>query len=96
MTPSRLAFDPEALGPGAIRNLYLDTDWGPLDCLGDILGVGAFDVVLQRSLSIMVFGRECRLLTIDALIEAKRAMGRPRDLETIRYLEAIRSHERDG
>lgn len=33
---------------------------------------------------------EIRALTLDALITAKRAMGRPRDLHTVLELEVIR------
>ena len=37
---------------------------------------------------------EIRVLTLDALIEAKRAMGRPRDLNAVLELEAIRERLR--
>jgi hypothetical protein len=33
-----------------LRNLSLRTDLGPLDCLGEILGVGGFHEVLSRSI----------------------------------------------
>ena len=90
MHPSRPPFDPATLGSQPIHNLYLDTDWGQLDCLGGVLGLGDFDVVRQRSQVVDIEGGACRLLTLGALIDAKRAMGRPRDMETIAYLEAIK------
>ncbi|VGO11701.1 hypothetical protein PDESU_00247 [Pontiella desulfatans] len=34
-------------------------------------------------------GRSCSILRLDALIRSKQAMGRPKDLETIKQLEAI-------
>ena len=37
-----------------------------------------------------MFGMECRCLDLDTLIQVKRAAGRPRDLEAIAELEAIR------
>jgi hypothetical protein len=37
-----------------------------------------------------VFGVECRCLTLERLIEVKRAAGRPKDFEAIAELEAIR------
>ena len=83
MTPSRRPFDPQDIGSSALRNLYLDTDWGQLDCIGEVTGVGDFEAVCYRSVQVEVRGGSCHLLSLEALIEAKRAMGRPRDLETM-------------
>jgi hypothetical protein len=58
-----------------LQNLYLDTDWGQLDCLGEILGLGAYEAVAARSISVELSGGRCRILTIDALIRAKEATG---------------------
>jgi len=41
------------------------------------------------------FGK-CRVLGLDTLIQAKRAMDRPRDRETVKQLEAIRAKKRRG
>jgi hypothetical protein len=41
-------------------------------------------------------GTVIRVLTLDALIDAKRAMGRPRDLRAVLELEAIRERLRRG
>ena len=71
------------------RNLYLETDWGQLDCLGEILGVGDYDRVLAQSLEIQLAGGPCRILSIEALVQAKQAMGRDKDRETILQLRAI-------
>lgn len=73
----------------SLMNLYLDTDIGQLDCLGEILGLGRFDKVKQQSESIEIDGHICHILTLDALICAKQAMGRPKDIETIRQLKVI-------
>ena len=73
----------------ALKNLYLDTDWGQLDCLGEVLGLGNFDKVKPLSETIELDGTECRILRIEALIKAKKAMARPKDIETIKQLEAI-------
>jgi len=91
MTPQHLPFvlDPEA--STRWKNLYLATDWGEVDCLGAISGIGEFDVVLARSVEMdFSFGR-CRVLDLEALIEAKQAMGRPHDLLTVTQLKAIQS-----
>jgi hypothetical protein len=76
------------------RNLYLETDWGQLDCLGEILGVGGFDEVLVQSVEVQLPGGPCRILAIDPLIRAKQAMGRDKDRETILQLRAIQERTR--
>jgi len=76
------------------RNLYLETDWGQLDCLGEILGVGDYDRVLAQSLEIQLAGGPCRILSIEALVQAKQAMGRDKDRETILQLRAIQERTR--
>jgi predicted nucleotidyltransferase len=65
-----------------------------LDCLGEIKGIGGYAECLRRSEPIEIDGQEVRVLTLDALIEAKRAMGRPRDLHAVLELEAIREYLR--
>lgn len=45
---------------------------------------------LAQSEGVDLDGTEVRVLTLDALITAKRAMGRPRDLHAVLELEAIR------
>ena len=75
-------------------NLYLGTDLGVLDCLGEVKGIGDFEACLARSIEIDLGDFTVRGLSLEALIEAKRAMGRPRDLHTAEELEMIR--ERRG
>jgi hypothetical protein len=71
-------------------NFTLTTDLGDLDLLGEIVGGGRFEALVPRTVGIRVFGMECRCLDLDTLIQVKRAAGRPRDLEAIAELEAIR------
>jgi hypothetical protein len=77
-----------------LKNLYLDTDFGPLDCLSSVLGVGEFEEVKRRSIEIPTPTGSCLLLDIDALIDAKFATNRTRDRMTILQLKAIK--ERKG
>jgi hypothetical protein len=44
-------------------------------------------------MQIDVGGGKCWVLTIDALIRAKEAMGRERDLDAVRQLKAIRERK---
>ncbi len=96
MTPQRVPFTREQAEQGGLNNLYLSTDWGQLDCLGEIKGIGGYAECFARSEALDLDGCEIRVLTLDALIEAKRAMGRPRDLHAVLELEAIRERLRAG
>jgi len=81
------AFDEEMAVRDGWKNIYLDTSAGILDCLGDIKGLGDFEVCNGRSLEVDLGGFSIRVLTREALIEAKKAMGRPKDLLTVAQLE---------
>jgi hypothetical protein len=74
----------------SLKNIYLTTDLGILDCLGEVTGIGGYENVLQQSeLKEFPFGR-CYVLKIDALIASKEAVGRERDLAAVRQLRAIK------
>ena len=74
----------------SLKNIYLTTDLGVLDCLSRVAGIGDFDAVLRQSeLKEFPFGR-CYMLKLDALIQAKQAVGRPHDLITVKQLQAIK------
>ena len=90
MTPQKLPFTLEQAERGGLHNLYLSTDWGQLDCLGEIKGLGGYEECLAQSEEVDLDGCRVRVLSLDALITAKRAMGRPRDLQAVLELEAIR------
>ena len=94
LTPQKLPMPMSAGDFADVRNLYLDTDYGPLDCLGSIAGLGDFDRVLAQSIAVAFPFGEARILSVEALIVAKMAMGRPKDLATIRQLQAIRERQK--
>jgi hypothetical protein len=73
-----------------LKNLYLQTDLGVLDCLSEVAGLGGYDQALERSVTYHLSYGDFRILSIDALIAAKEAVGRERDLEAVRYLRAIK------
>ncbi len=91
MTPGRKPLELTLENAPEFKNLYLDTDFGHLDCLSEIQGIGPYERVKQASQPIEVEGTQFRVLTMDALIAAKEAMNRPRDREAVRQLKAIRS-----
>jgi hypothetical protein len=73
-----------------LKNLYLQTDLGKLDCLGEVKGVGDYEAVVARSVVHKLSYGDFRILDIDALIAAKEAVGRERDLAAVRQLRAIK------
>ena len=85
--PFRL--DPETIRHGL--NFTLSTRAGALDLLGEITGGGGWEQLSHHTIEVEVFGLSCKCLDLDTLIAVKRAAGRPRDLETVAELEALRA-----
>jgi predicted nucleotidyltransferase len=83
--PFRL--DPPTVAAGL--NFTLDTDLGALDLLGEVQGLGGYPQVTGQSEEVELFGHSVRVLTLEALIRAKRAAGRKKDLLLIPELEAL-------
>ncbi|MDB6035613.1 MAG: nucleotidyltransferase [Verrucomicrobiales bacterium] len=73
-----------------LKNLYLKTDWGIVDCLSEVLGIGGFDEVLKASVELDLPAGKCHVIDIDALIRAKEAMNRDHDRITVRHLQEIK------
>lgn len=94
MNPDCRPFSQRDLDRGGWKNLYLRTDLGVLDCLGEVLGVGDYPACAARSIQLdLGGGLLVSVLEITALIEAKRALGRARDLVTAEELELIRGRK---
>lgn len=72
-------------------NFTLTTAWGDLDLLGSITGAGGYADAVDEAVETTLFGVSCRCLSLEQLIHTKRAAGRPKDLEAIAELEALRS-----
>jgi len=75
-------------------NFTLTTTLGAIDLLGEITGGGKYEDVLPETTAVEAFDVACRCVTLDCLIRLKRAAGRPRDLEAIAELEALREEGR--
>ncbi len=90
MTPDRrpLPMEPEKLA--GFKNLNLETNLGQLDILSEIAGVGDYASVALHTITLDLGGAICRILDLDTLIQSKKALGRPRDLQAVIELEAIR------
>ncbi|MGH7484869.1 MAG: nucleotidyl transferase AbiEii/AbiGii toxin family protein [bacterium] len=71
-------------------NFTLETTLGDIDLLGEITGGGLYEDLLPHTLELRLFNCLTLCLDLDKLIETKRAAGRPKDLEAIAELEALR------
>lgn len=76
-----------------LKNVYLQTDLGKLDCLGEVAGLGNYAQVLKMSISHSMSFGEFRMLSLDALIIAKTAAGRQKDLDAVRLLQAVKERK---
>jgi predicted nucleotidyltransferase len=81
-------FDAETLRRGL--NFTLTSKLGDLDLLGEIAGGGGYAQLREHTVELELFGVCCLCLDLEKLIEVKRAAGRPKDLEAIAELIAIR------
>lgn len=69
--------------------MTLQTTEGAIDVLDRVDGVGPYGATLESSDLFDVFGLGVRILDLPALIAAKRAAGRPKDIAQLSELEAI-------
>jgi len=89
MTLQHLSFL-QAPKPGeTVNNLYLQTDWGVVDILSSVLGVGDFKSIKAKAENFVIGKKACKLIGVDDLIRAKEAMGREKDLLAVKELRAI-------
>lgn len=72
------------------RNLYLDTDLGVLDLLGELTGLGTWERVVANAVTLRLQpDLEVRVIGLTDLIASKRALARPKDLRVARELEHV-------
>jgi predicted nucleotidyltransferase len=70
-------------------NFTLATDLGALDLLDEVQDLGAYAQVADHSEIVELFGHPVKVLRLEALIRAKRAAGRTKDLLVLPELEAL-------
>jgi hypothetical protein len=87
--PATLPFvwDEGTLRAGTI--FTLQSDIGEIDLLAEVLGLGTFEEVKQNAILVEAFGRQLLTLDLPALIRAKRAAGREKDLSALVELESL-------
>jgi len=88
MTPEKLSFL-EFPRSGPVENLYLETDYGVVDILSSVSGVGDFERLRANAEVFKIRGREYPVISLADLITAKEACGREKDLLAAKELRAI-------
>jgi predicted nucleotidyltransferase len=88
--PRGLPFRWSAATLRAGLNFTLTTTAGDIDLLGEVTGGGSYDDLIAHTIEVTLFTHRTKCLNLDWLIATKRAAGRPRDLEAIAELEALR------
>ena len=92
--PPGLPFDWSAETIERGLNFTLTTSLGALDLLGEIVGGGGYEQLFETTIPIEIGGVKCLCLSLERLIQVKRAAGRPKDLEVIAELQQIRDETR--
>ena len=75
-------------------NFPLMTDLGDLDILGEVAGGGRYEELLPHTEETVLFGVVCRVVTLECLIQLKRAAGRPKDFEALAELQLLLEERR--
>ena len=86
-------FDVKTLQAG--MNFTLSLDFGDLDLLGEASGGGTYESLLPASEAVSMFDRTIRVVTLEKLIQLKRAAGRQKDMLAVAELERLREQSPD-
>ncbi len=89
--PPGLPFDWSAQTIEKGLNFTLITNLGALDLLGEIVGGGGYEQLSLDTITIEVAGVSCQCISLERLIQVKRAAGRLKDLEAVAELQQILS-----
>jgi predicted nucleotidyltransferase len=96
MTHQRLSFLEHPPAGQPLANVYLETDAGVVDVLGSVLGIGDYNALLQHAIVVPLFGRTCRVISMEDLIKAKETLGRDKDKLVAKELRAIQAKRQLG
>jgi hypothetical protein len=78
------------------RSEVLQTDFGKLDLLGEVAGLGDYAAVRQFATPVPLGDLQVEALTLDGLIKAKEAANRPKDQQHLITLRALKEMEERG
>jgi hypothetical protein len=71
-------------------NFTFQTDFGDFDILGEMKGVGDYQIAASDSEQGLIGDQEVQFLSLNKLITAKRIAGRSKDIPMVDELEVIR------
>jgi hypothetical protein len=94
--PPDLPFRIDAQSLALGSNFTFSTAHGDLDLLGWVEPLGEYEAFASRASVVRLGEMDVRVIAIDDLITIKRHLGRPKDREALRQLEAIRRVQRDS
>lgn len=89
LTPDRRPIELKPEEMAEFKNLYVITDFGRIDFLGEVPPLGAIDSL--QTISLQVDDLDIRVLSIDDLIAVKDYIHRPKDVEVAAELRAIKA-----
>lgn len=69
--------------------LTLQTDWGPIDLLGEVPGLGKYEDFFANSKEVVLYGFSVKILGLEDLIKAKKTANRSKDQLHLLELETI-------
>ena len=75
-------------------HLLLMTDSGPLDVLGHLMDGKRYEDMTQRSSRLSIGDLTIQVLELDALLQEKQALGRPKDRAIAELLQELLERER--
>jgi hypothetical protein len=87
--PVGLPFAWDAKTVQAGLNFTLTTSHGSVDLLGEMAGVGRFEDARAHATPMRLTSHDSLVIDLPWLIKAKRAAGRPKDLEVLAELELL-------
>jgi hypothetical protein len=92
--PADLPFVLDAATLKAGLNFTLTTEAGDIDLLGEVAGLGNYEVVKTYAEEMEVYHNKVWVLNLDGLILSKKAAGRVKDQLVLPELEALREAQR--
>lgn len=88
--PSDLPFRLDARSLRSGLNFTLSSAVGDIDLLGEVPGVGSYEVVAADAVPMDIYGHRVQVMSLAALERAKRVAGRLKDLTDLDEIDKLR------
>ena len=73
------------------NHIYLQTDLGILDILSKTQAAGDFETLKKNAIEIPLYGKKCKVISIEDLIKTKESMNRPKDIQAVEELKKVKA-----